>query len=193
MSQLVAIQITAVATAALAVGAAFTVLFAFLAWRKQSAEVQTLQAQVASEQSVTAREAKDRHRAQAAHVFIWQERKLIAPSSEDASAGVGARFFAYVRNASDQPAYDVCITWRLATLQPDVRGPRPVLLPGVTMPPSEKLVTPEWPAERFEDVRAEVTFRDAAGVRWLRRPNGELVEQEDDTPDPSRRREAPLL
>jgi hypothetical protein len=178
MSQLVAIQVTAVATAVLAVGAAFTVVFAFLAWRKQSAEVNTLQQQVASEQSVTAREAEDRHRAQAAHVFVWQERRLVAPSDEDPSAGVGARFFAYVRNASDQPAYDVCITWRVAKLKPDVRGPRTVLLPGDQMP-SEKLLTPDWPAARFGDVRAEATFRDAAGARWLRRPDGELVEQRD--------------
>jgi hypothetical protein len=181
MSQLVAIQVTAVATAVLAVGAAFTVLFAFLAWRKQSAELNTLQVQVASEQSVTAREADDRHRAQAAHVFVWQERKLIAPSDEDASTGVGARFFAYVRNASDQPAYDVCVTWRVATLKPDVYGPRAVLLPGDQMP-SEKLLTPDWPAERFGDVHAEATFRDAAGAKWLRRPDGELIEQKDSEP-----------
>jgi hypothetical protein len=52
MSVLVATQITAIATAVLGVGAIVTAVFAFLAFRKQSAEVGILQQQTADQAGV---------------------------------------------------------------------------------------------------------------------------------------------
>ncbi|HVB41959.1 MAG TPA: hypothetical protein VNF47_04545 [Streptosporangiaceae bacterium] len=52
MSLLLATQITAVATAVLGVGAIITAIFAFLAFRKQSVEVTTLQDQISDQRKV---------------------------------------------------------------------------------------------------------------------------------------------
>jgi hypothetical protein len=58
MTLLVATQITAVATAILAAGAIVTAVFAILAFRKQSAEVTTLQQQAEDQQKLTSQQAE---------------------------------------------------------------------------------------------------------------------------------------
>jgi len=68
MSELLAAQVTAVATAVLAVLAIVTAAFAVLAFRKQSAEVSILRQQAA-------RDIDQRRREQAAHVFAWVDQR----------------------------------------------------------------------------------------------------------------------
>jgi ABC-type anion transport system duplicated permease subunit len=67
MSLIAAAQWTAVATIALAAFAIVTAVFAFLAFRKQTAEVDL-------QRKEFERAAEDRRRAQASRVFMWQER-----------------------------------------------------------------------------------------------------------------------
>ena len=94
MSLIFATQLTAVATAALAVFAVFTAWYARRAFREQSREVCVLKSQLKDQQQLTGkqtpvlelqgeelqaslverkREAAERRRAQATRVFIWQE------------------------------------------------------------------------------------------------------------------------
>jgi hypothetical protein len=58
MSLLVATQLTALATALLAVGAIFTAVFAVLAFRKQSREVSAIERQVSDQQELTRQQAE---------------------------------------------------------------------------------------------------------------------------------------
>jgi hypothetical protein len=58
MSLLEAAQVTAVATVALAVGAIVTAVFAFLAFRKQSQEVRSIERQVKDQEKLTAQQAE---------------------------------------------------------------------------------------------------------------------------------------
>ena len=77
-------EITAIATAVLATFAIITAIVAYMAFRRQT----------------QAREARERHRAQASRVFI----ALAIPQQGP------ARF--NVVNTSEQPVYDVEIEWR---------------------------------------------------------------------------------
>ena len=85
-------EITAIATAVLAGFAIVTAVFAVLAFRKQALEVSLLQRQTQEQQDVLAREALERHRAQAARVFIGIPR-------EDSRTRA-----LYVANSSEYPS-----------------------------------------------------------------------------------------
>jgi hypothetical protein len=93
-------EITAIATAVLATFAIITAIVAYMAFRRQTQEVGILQQQMKEQQDVLAREARERHRAQASRVFI----ALAIPQQGP------ARF--NVVNTSEQPVYDVEIEWR---------------------------------------------------------------------------------
>src|SRR6266567_3502640 len=102
-------EITAIATAVLAAFAIVTAVVAYMAFRRQTEEVAILQQQMKEQQEVFAREARERHRAQASRVFISLE------SPEERSA----RF--NVANTSEQPVYDAEIRWRYKTaLSPQI-------------------------------------------------------------------------
>lgn len=101
MPDLLAAQITAIATAVLAFLAMVTVVFAVLAFRKQSAEETTIQRQAA-------RDIEDRHRAQAIQVFAWADQRLFDDDPDDLRAA------ARVMNSSRQPIYDVGLDWILS-------------------------------------------------------------------------------
>jgi hypothetical protein len=144
-------EITAIATVALAVFAVVTAGFALLAYRKQAQEVDILLAE-------RRREAGERRRAQAARVFTWvrpDPPRLIT---------------SHATNASDFPVYDAQLWYPANGSLPDpddlgmimpttsVNGQRP-------MPVRDALAT------------TTLTFRDAEGIRWIRMPDGTLIEQ----------------
>jgi len=151
-------EITAIATAVLAAFAIVTAVVAYIAFRRQTEEVAILQQQMKEQQEVLAREARERHRAQASRVFI----SLESPEERLASFNVA--------NTSKQPVYDAEIRWRYKTARypqidqarHDTAGDRPAI---ETQPSLEaERVRPD-PDDDF----TVLIFRDAAGVTWTRR------------------------
>jgi hypothetical protein len=203
MSLIFATQLTAAATAALAVFAILTTVFAILAFRKQSKEVsdqasmlQVQSEQLAEQRKVNAeqirvlglqaaelreslaerrREAAERRRAQAILIFISAE-----PSPEG-SDPIDS-FLVRIENTSQQPIYDLIFFWRDGTGEwNEPPGPpgHPVLMPGKPHAFVVGLV-PSLPRKSFlrdtSLLGAGAVFRDAAGVRWRLRSDGQLDE-----------------
>jgi hypothetical protein len=201
MSLIFATQLTAVATAVLAVFAIFTAWYARRAFLKQSQEVsdqasmlQIQSEQLADQRKVNAeqtrvlalqaeelreslaerrREAVERRNAQAAQVHIVL--KMIGKSREGAP-----EIEAIIVNASErqQPIYDVKLYWHLG---PDGYGtPNPEPLGTVL----------NWEKEfrRREFSRAAdpaacgaiLSFRDALGANWVKTPDGGAMRADSD-------------
>jgi hypothetical protein len=221
MSPLLAAQITAIGTAILAFFAVVAAVFAYLAFRKQSAEVTTLQHQARDQseqlglqrrqfedqQKANARQAEvldlqarelresltrlereesERRRAQAARVFFWDERtapnrariSVIGGDEPTARRGPEHRVHvAHVRNDSEFPISDLEFRWHLGSAaigQPDHLLQ---LLPGSEETRSQPVDPGDGdPAEGLLRFEAVLVFRDFAGVKWLRKPDGELME-----------------
>jgi len=147
-------EITAIATAVLAFFAIVAAVFSFLAYRRQTQEVDVLLEQ-------KDREVVERRRAQAAHVFVG-----LAPS--------GTNYGAVPANASDFPIYDARV-WYLDWLNIHENMYDDI---GTVLPSEE--ISPV--GGRIFDSAGEVlslailTFRDAAGATWVRTPEGVLTE-----------------
>jgi hypothetical protein len=195
MSLIFATQLAAVATAVLAVFAIVTGIYAIRAFRKQSQEVSAIERQVKDQQELTQQQAKlleiqsgqldlqrrqfddqlaERRRAQASCVFIWTETRVDErfrerPAPEDVSAKI--------KNTSGQPVYDLTIGWHKGTAPWGEPDHIPVL-----MPSGEVTRIRTLPADRPAAVDrtlfgAVARFRDAAGVHWRLRPDGQLDEE----------------
>ena len=120
----------------------------------------------------------EKHRAQASRVFIWTETGP-APGLTDAQINKGVPWretvTASIRNTSEQPIYSAELVWDdgsapLAEVAARSHAERRqvILLPG-----SETTVI----RKAGPDTRAVILrFRDAAGVTWLRGPEGDLVD-----------------
>jgi hypothetical protein len=149
MSSDLSAEITAIATAALAVFAIVTAAFAFLAYRKQSQEVGVLLKE-------NEREAIERRIAQAAQVFT--------------GAPHGAEGNPYAKNGSDFPIFDAQFWY------PEPGGASGPDDLGMIEPGGTASSRREFPAGEALP-RTILTFRDAAGVLWRRMPDGTLKEQ----------------
>ena len=147
MSLIFATQLTAVATALLALFAIVTAVFALLAFCKQSQEVGLLLDQAT-------REAEDRRKAQAAMVFAALGGRT--PDMEGLVRLV---------NSSGQPIYDLFASWSDDAAPPSL----PHLMPGeehrfsVSVPPGAAPLV------------LRLDFRDAAGLRWRTTSRGQLT------------------
>jgi hypothetical protein len=133
------------------------------------------------------READVRRRAQASFVFIWQEYREGNPAQyadpPDYIAGLGPLpngesrpvMVAHVKNGGRQPVYDLAVTW---TYSDDFRSKSEHLKP---LMPDEEEINIELMRTSDDSALFSVTavFRDAAGVHWLSRPNGEFTEIHD--------------
>jgi hypothetical protein len=126
------------------------------------------------------RETAERHRAQAVRVFMWEERLDRDPDMDQATQSArGERptpvVVAHVRNASDQPIYDLRFSWHRGTA-PQRQGEAMVPL----MPGRDAYATCPVPEDLPENNRglfgAVAFFRDAAGIFWRARPDGQLDE-----------------
>ena len=147
--------ITAIATAGLLIGAIITARYAIKAFGKQATEVGILVAQ-------SQREADERRRAQAARVFVG------APQPAQPNAGT----VPYAKNASDLPIYDAQFWYYgTGTLDSDALG---VIMPGKKISGSGSVI---FPAREHAVSGVTLTLLDAAGVRWIRMPDGALSEQ----------------
>jgi len=122
------------------------------------------------------RESAKQRRAQASRVFIWIRASPEGSDPIDAAA-VG------VKNTSQQPIYDLSLFWRIGSGErnehPDPAG-LTVLMPDEQYP-FVASITPGLPADSFlldtSLLRASVVFRDAAGVHWRLRSDGQLDEE----------------
>jgi hypothetical protein len=146
-------EITAIATAVLAVGAIVTAVFAYLAYRKQSQEVDTLVQQ-------NEREADGRRRSQAALVFLG-----VPP-------GEAHPVRPYAQNASGLPVYDAQLWYFVGSINlagPDNLG---LILPGQTVAGSRDFAASDALTKTW------LTFQDAASALWIREPTGVLKEDD---------------
>jgi hypothetical protein len=223
MSLLVATQITAIATAVLAVGAIVTAVFAFLAFRAQAAEVGILSRQLEDQQALTRHEAKvlevqsrqlelqasqfeeqskvnvaqaevfdlqaqdlqaslderkrealERRQVQAALVFVSQVGRPNIVRAGERPPPMPRAVVAHVQNTSDQPVYEVEVAWHLGS-EP-YGEPNPESL-GTAPPHTHLEAEREFPVDTDPRmIGVALRFRDAAGIRWQRRPDGELTE-----------------
>ena len=221
MSLIFAAQLSAVATAVLAVFAIVTAFYARQAFRKQSQEVGAIERQVKDQQELTRqqaellkvqsgrlelqgeqlddqrkvnadqakvlklqadelreslaarqRAAEEQRKAQASKVFIVEAEGLSRPPS-----GSPAVPFVVARavNSSDQPVYDVEFYWRRGSAGHGEPNPEPL---GILLPGEREEKSRDFPGETNMAVSGAILrFRDAAGVRWIRRPDGRLREQ----------------
>jgi hypothetical protein len=171
MSLILATQLTAIATAVLAVFAILTTIYAVRAFRKQSQEVGILAEQ-------NERDSSDRRRAQAARVFIWTEATA-GPNPQDAAVG---GIISHIKNTSQQPVYDGFISCRDGsgrTADNPVIPAFAVLMPGEQQDVTSTFAAPVTGVLFWEDnsaLLAGLRFRDAAGVRWWIRSDGQLDE-----------------
>jgi len=142
------------------------------------------------------REAEERRSAQAARVFVSQadgvsvahdpsEMSEMLDEDEDswtditkaeAEAGGGWHVAEMtVVNTSDQPVYEAQLLWHRGSANHGWPNPEPL---GTVMPGGEIKRTRRFPLGTNMPVSGAVLrFRDAAGVIWMRRPNGDLTEQ----------------
>lgn len=200
MSEIFSEQLTAVANLVLAAFAIMTAILALLAWLKQSREVRdqaemldlqrqqleaqredsARQAEVLELQAADLRESLEerkrsaarRRREQAAHVFITEKPH---PWNNGTINGGHHSIAVTVANTSDEPIYQARLRWHLDG-QPH-RDPTAEEV-GTILPGDKTVKSGSYP--RGTDLGicgAILEFRDAAGVKWLRRADGYLGEE----------------
>jgi len=141
------------------------------------------------------REAEQRRSAQAARVFVSQangvfiaenpsemsevldededSRTDITRAETEAGGGWDVAELTVV-NTSHQPVYDTQLRWHRGSAGHGWPNPEPL---GTVMPSGEIKRTRRFPLGTNMAVSGAVlTFRDAAGVTWMRRPDGALDE-----------------
>jgi len=126
------------------------------------------------------RDTAERRRAQASCVFIWTELGL-DPNWTQAQRASGKfapdAVIAHIKNTSEQPVYDLTISWHKGTAPWALPDHIPVLMPDVQ---KDRVHTmdPDLPGNVDRSLFGAVArFRDAAGVHWLLRPDGQLDEE----------------
>jgi hypothetical protein len=118
------------------------------------------------------RAAGEQRKAQASRVYIVEAEGLSRPPG-----GLPAVPFVVARavNSSDQPVYDAEFYWRRGSAGHGEPNPEPL---GILMPGEREEKSRDFPGETGMAVSGAVLrFRDSAGVRWIRRPDGGLSEQ----------------
>jgi hypothetical protein len=171
----VATWIGALATVGLLIGAGFTVYYARNAFREQSDQVKLLKKQ-------DERDVQQRRSAQAAQVYVF------IPRGQQAEAA--AELTARIHNASQQPVYDLEMTWHEGQNPKNQIGDpkkRDRLMPDESLPFSPTATM----GSSTDGIGVTAEFRDAAGVRWRTNDRGELTEPVQQR-DPSARHEQVL-
>jgi hypothetical protein len=191
-------EITAVATAVLAVFAIATAVLAYLALRKQSRAIRAIQKQVADQQEVTRQhgellklqsgqldlqrqqfdhQAAERRRAQASCIFIWTETSHGAGDTRERyafSLAVIETIMWHIKNTSERPVFDLAVTWYQGADPVGETDRFPIFMPGQQTHYQHTASYRTQPPDRFVAV---LRFRDAAGVHWRLRQGGYLDEE----------------
>ena len=125
------------------------------------------------------RDTAERRRAQASRVFMWTELGLDRRVTQVQRASGEAQLeavTAHIKNSSKQPVHDIRISWRRGTAPWGEPDQIPGLLPGEQEDRTRSL-DPDLPSSVNRSLFGAVAFfRDAAGVTWRTRPDGELEE-----------------
>lgn len=187
MSLIFATQLTAIATAVLAVFAIVTAWYARRAYRAQSGQLEDQrklneqQTPVLELQATELRESLEERkrqaerllRAQASRVFITESKT--GPLADGTGQWVTSpSVAATVQNSSDLPVYQVEIRWHHGPGEHGAPEALAVLLPGDTFERSRN-----FPIDAdLASCGAYTRFTDAAVVRWVRRPDGYLGKQD---------------
>ena len=120
------------------------------------------------------REAERQRRAQAARVFIEERRHMYVSDPAVITGGI-VYIKATITNSSPDPVYDTQFRWHLGSNPYCDPNPEPA---GTIMPGRAISKTRQFPRDANLDVcGAVLTFRDAAGTKWMRRADGDLTEQ----------------
>ena len=119
------------------------------------------------------RDTAQRRRAQASRVFVTELRH---PYIFDPGVVTGG--IAYVKvtvtNSSPDPVYDTQLQWHMGSAPHGDPNPEPV---GTILPGAEVTESRSFPrTAKLDKCGATVVFHDATGLRWRRRPDGNLAE-----------------
>lgn len=182
MSEIFSQQLTAVATAALAVLAAATAILAGLALRKQSREVSAVQDQLKVQREDSDARRSESLREQAGRVSLWVERRSAGEETAGLFAPSRVVITATIRNASELPIFVVDI----AAYHPNGRvhdlWGRPEHLDVLMAYDTRRFTrTVDIPHEYagidffFGDPVLSARFRDNAGKRWTADSEGNLT------------------
>lgn len=189
-----AAELTAWATISLAVLALAAAIFAGLAWRAQVKEIETLRAQLASQEKLNREqlpvlqaqrdelefsrwqreaELKERREAYVSRVFLWDQLvgdDGLSPAQKATGLKPSQVRLANLRNVGEMPVYEVTFSWRVrGGMGYQERAELPL------MPGPEATVNAGWavPAgEKPEDVTVVAFIRDANQRRWCIFPDG---------------------
>jgi hypothetical protein len=178
---------TAIATIILAAGAIITAALAFLAFRKQTAELVVLQDQAKADREDRRHEATERRRERATMVYLTVAfDKGLRDNPEVIMLPREPSITVTVHNSGKQPVYDVRVHWVEATSGVQA-GAEDKL--GTIPPLNKDDAGRTLPAGTTESPLIPVAhFRDAAGVTWTMLDNGEL-----DEVDPTHPAGAPII
>ena len=191
-------EITAAATAVLAVFAIVTAVLVYLAFRKQSRAIRAIEKQVADQQEVTRQhgellklqsgqldlhrqqfdqQAAERRRTQASCIFIWTETNHGPGDIRERyafSPAVVETIMWHIKNSSEQPVFDLAVTWYRGTEPAGQTDRFPIFMPGQQ---TDYQHTASYKPQQADRFRAVLRFRDAAGVHWRLRQGGYLDEE----------------
>jgi hypothetical protein len=176
MSGILSEQLTAIGTLGLAVLALATAIVAGLAFWKQSQEVDTLAEQ-------NKRDIEERRRDQASRVFVHTE--MTSPEKQPAQ-GIQRALIAHVKNSSQQPVYELTVTWPDRYARADEPDYLTVLMPEEQRDFTRNLPPNTLPRHPRPLSGILVEFRDRNQLWWRTSPDGRLEEVKPgtETPDP---------
>jgi len=143
----------------------------------RQAEVLNLQAAELRESlEVRKREAEREYRAQASRVFLTEERYAGGRGDAIVPGANPPAITAVATNASEQPIYDAEFYWHRGSAGEGNPNPEPI---GTMLPRTRYEARRAFPhGSNLDACGAVLRFSDAAGTRWIRRPDGYLGEQE---------------
>jgi hypothetical protein len=109
------------------------------------------------------REARERRRAQASQVYIWEDRF---------DPALSGRIAAHIKNARQLPVHTAEFSWRYLD-----ESHHSTLHPAPLMPGEQWDDTTDFPSDAdMEEFVAVAIFRDHAGIPWCARQDGRLEE-----------------
>lgn len=141
----------------------------------RQAEVFELQtAELRESMLARALEEDQRRSAQASRAFVREDRHTVPDGRKQVLPHIGTT----VVNRSDRPVYEVEVRWQRGSAKRDSSAPEVL---GMVMPGAEASCSREFASDaEMAASGSAVTFRDAAGVVWICRPDGTLLDEETD-------------